>query len=435
MRRTILALVGLFVGLGGFVAPAAASDEALGWWGGSVFYRDDNLQVRVRITRDVNDRLIGWLDFPELVYAGETVPIVEEEGHALFTVDYPFGLGEIPYVAEDPDTMVGTRQFMESTLTRIPPPPYRKAEVSFSSQTGTIPATLYTPRGAGPHPAIVIAAGSGNAERSAWSYSSWADYYARLGIAALIYDRTEDDRVLEDGTVVGIQLQAEEMADAVRFVQDRSNIDTRRVGVAGSSRGAWLAMYVAAEIENVAFVILSSGSPLTPAEQTIVEVRARVWNVTHDWELVSTAEAYMRLYFYVAETGRGWDILEEEIARIQGGPLHGILDEPRRETDLNWWGRNLSFRPDPLLARISAPVLGLWGGADLTTPHRVNAPLMESYLPGGADQLTVHTYPQADHRLELPLGETEDGAFHWFAVAPVQQDDIAPWLRANGIIR
>jgi len=430
MRKLVLILICLWAGL----TPALASDEALGWWGGTISYRGDNLDVRIHITRDQDGDLTGRLDMPALVYANEMVPIMEEEEISLFTVDYPFGLGEIPYSADGYDRMVGTRISIESVLTRIPAPPYRKQDVSFHSVTGDIEGTLYMPRGAGPFPAIVLAAGASNAERVYWSYSSWADYYARLGIAAFIYDRTEDDYVLDGGTVTNLEVQAEEFADAVRFVQSQSNITNTQVGVAGTSRGAWLAMYAAAEVEDVAFAVLSSGSPLTPGEQTIVEVRTKVYDATRDWDLVSDAEAYMRLYFYVAKTGHGWDTLAEEVERVIEGPLHGIVDEPRAQVDLTWWGRNLDFQPQPLLANITVPVLGMWGGIDLVSPPQVNAPLMESYLPGGADQLTTHIYPYADHRLELPLGESVEGVFSWFAVAPIAENDIEPWLRSIGIL-
>lgn len=68
-----------------------------------------------------------------------------------------------------------------------PAVPYREQDVRFQSEGVTLAGTLRLPLAKGAHPAMFLLQGSGDADREAESF--YADYFARQGIATLVYDK------------------------------------------------------------------------------------------------------------------------------------------------------------------------------------------------------------------------------------------------------
>ena len=71
--------------------------------------------------------------------------------------------------------------------TKLGPVPYREEEVRFRNGAAVLAGSLLIPRTPGKHPAVVFQHGSGPEGRFGSRF--WADFLARRGIAALIYDK------------------------------------------------------------------------------------------------------------------------------------------------------------------------------------------------------------------------------------------------------
>jgi alpha-beta hydrolase superfamily lysophospholipase len=65
--------------------------------------------------------------------------------------------------------------------------PYKEEDVTFQSGGFALTGTLRLPLTKGRHSAIFLLQGSGDADREAESF--YADYFARNGIATLVYDK------------------------------------------------------------------------------------------------------------------------------------------------------------------------------------------------------------------------------------------------------
>src|SRR5262249_44260339 len=72
------------------------------------------------------------------------------------------------------------------TRVAIPELPYRIEPVTVPHDSIRLSASLLVPSSPGPHPAIVFHFGAFGDTRDEWRF--WADHFARMGIAALIYD-------------------------------------------------------------------------------------------------------------------------------------------------------------------------------------------------------------------------------------------------------
>jgi hypothetical protein len=251
-------------------AHAELAWEPAGYWTGQLGYRGDDLEVRVRI-RQEDGRISGSLDIPALVYATQPLVIAYDNETSL-SLDFPFGIGEITVDAAGPDQLQGKRDGFSLSIARTEAPSYVQKELQFGAVEPKLEGTLFLPPGEGPHPAVVQIADSGNATRENWSYASWVDFYLEHGVGAFIYDRRPDMEPLPDGSIAGISDHAADVTDAVRQLRQIPGINARRVGLAGGSRGAWIAMAVTRQLPDLAFLIFLSPAAATPGEQEMTSV-------------------------------------------------------------------------------------------------------------------------------------------------------------------
>jgi len=224
---------------------------------------------------------------------------------------------------------------------------------------------------------------------------------------------------LSDDSIAGIDDHARDVADAIRQLRQQTGVDGNRIGVSGSSRGAWIAMAVARELPDLAFLLLLSPAAITPGEQEVTSVLTGMRQDGLDATTLAEARAYLRLYFYVAQTGKGWDLLKAAIAAGAGSDWLQYVDQPRAASDLLWWRSNMNFDAIEYLQQIEIPVLALWGGVDFISPWADYQLKLESALTlAGNDDVTTRVFDGADHRLEVGFGEDAAGDWHWFGLAP-----------------
>ena len=109
--------------------------------------------------------------------------------------------------------------------------------------------TLSLPKKAiGPMPAMVIAHGSGGVshEREFW----WADHFSDIGVAAFVVDSFTPRNIRETATDQTQLSTAANVADALvalRLLATHPQIDAKRIGVIGFSKGGQVAIYTALE--------------------------------------------------------------------------------------------------------------------------------------------------------------------------------------------
>src|SRR6185503_9539490 len=126
-------------------------------------------------------------------------------------------------------------------------------EVVISSGDAKLAGTLLLPRAKGPHPAIILLHGSGPLTR--YSFGPYPHFFTSLGFAVLIYDKrgagvsTGLRMDASTGTVMKAAFYPDDLANdalaALRFLQQREDIDPKRIGFWGSSEGGMLTMQVA----------------------------------------------------------------------------------------------------------------------------------------------------------------------------------------------
>ncbi len=222
-------------------------------------------------------------------------------------------------------------------------------EVSFTSGDVKLAGTLLIPPTKGPHPAIVLLHGSGPLTR--WSFGPYPRFFASLGFAVLVYDKRASG-VPPAGFYPDVFLN--DAIEAIQFLETRSDIDPRQIGVWGTSEGGMLGTQVAARKPNVAFVINSSGFMMPLWEQVLYNIEAQLRADGFSAIEVNEAVRFETFAVEVMRTGDKWD----EYERAQAAAIR-----------TKWWSAYL------------------WRNRDVTIRifEQGNHPLMDARSGGNAE--------------------------------------------------
>jgi hypothetical protein len=279
-----------------------------------------------------------------------------------------------------------------------------ETEVRFASGDLTLAGTLFMPRSAGVHPAVLFVHGDRPGERD--GYRPYAEHFARNGIAALIYDRRGSGK--SEGEWLGTSFEdfAADALAGVRFLRDRKQIDKAWVGLWGISQGVWVTAIAAATSADVAFLIAVSGAGMSPAAQATWLYRNTLHSRGAPSGLVSQGQRALRLFFDALDVLR------------RSGPESVRSKLP---------GLNLYHDPVPILERVRQPVLAIYGARDASVPPRTSAEILQAALRRSRNTaVTLLIFPEADHTLTVG-GEAGNHA------APGFLDAMTAWV--HGLIR
>lgn len=289
----------------------------------------------------------------------------------------------------------------------------RSEEVSFRSGRATLAATLYLPRGRGPHPAVVLVPGSGPFVRD--NFRAFAEFFARRGIAALIYDKRELGAA-DGGAVVGFEDLTGDVLAAVELLKSRAELDPRRLGLWGGSEGAGVAAAAASQSQDVSFLVSVSAGGVTYSELVAYQFENRLRARGYGEEEVRDAAAVLRQLHEFARTGRDLEATRAALDRAwqRGWAAEGlpreVPSEEERSSSPRW--RNLDADPAQTWARVRVPVLAFWGERDELVPARESAARIgEALRLAGNRRVTLKVIEGADHNLERAGGPDTSGEY------------------------
>lgn len=298
---------------------------------------------------------------------------------------------------------------------------YSEVPVRYASGEVSIAGSLLLPAAAGPHPAIVMIHGSGHVTRD--TLRPFADHFARHGVAVLITDKRGTGLSTGRWARATFDDLAEDALAGVRFLQARPEIRRSAIGLHGTSLGGWVAPLAAVKSSDVAFVIVESAPVMTPLEHERLRVESTMRADGHKGETIAQATAFMDQKFEVARTGQGWERLQAAMATGTRAGWLPYVNAPTSLESLRWhWDHVFAYDPLPVLARLTVPMLVLYGELDSVVPPRVHRARMEQALrEAGRHDVTIREFARANHgffeamtggRLEQPnLGAFVAGYF------------------------
>lgn len=292
--------------------------------------------------------------------------------------------------------------------------PYAAHDVVFRNKAGlTLTGTLTLPPGAsrGRVPAVVTITGSGPQDRDGTSpgmrayrpFYELADTLGRRGIAVLrLDDRGVGGSDTGPPTVTTADF-ADDIRAAVAYLQTRSDIDPKRIALAGHSEGGTIGPMVAASDSTIAAVVIMGGTVSRGRE--IIEFQQR--------------------------------FVVDSIARLLGQQRGAALAQYARLTDsvaatMPWMKFFLDYDGAPTAARVHSPVLIVHGAKDYQVPVAEAERTAAAVRAGGNRDVTVRIFPSTNHLFvdDAGVGFSYE-KLPSFRVRPEVLGTVADWLAAR----
>jgi len=285
----------------------------------------------------------------------------------------------------------------------------REEPARFSNGDVNLAGSLFLPAGRGRHPAVVLLHGSGPQSRD----TPMARWFAGQGVAALTYDKRGVGESTGDFRRVAFMDLCEDGLAAIRLLQARSDIDSRKIGVWGLSQGGWLGPLAASRSRDVAFVIAVSGPGVTPGEQMIFYYANQLRAGGLSESEIAEGSALRRQVWKYLATGAGYAEAKAALARSRSQPWFAalqaqedgvfassdsaILDNPAMKSRL-WFRFEVNYDPTAALRKLSVPALFLFGEQDELVPVGRSVDIIRKTLvESRAADFTIKVFPGADH--------------------------------------
>jgi len=311
---------------------------------------------------------------------------------------------------------------------------HRRIQVGFTNGEVRLAGTLFLPRDGAPHPAAVLVHGSSPGTRGV--FRPIANALGERGVAALAYDKRGFGR--SGGTLPYTYRQlAGDAAAAVRYLRRRPEIDSSAVGLVGFSEGGWTAPLAASRLADPAFLVVVSGGGLSPAEQELWEMRTRLDGKGFGPEATTRALRLQGRLNRFHRTGRDADRTMAAIRRAESEPwfeaafelapedVPGSLDSIEYEHDPT----ELDFDALPVIARLRAPELFIFGGRDrLVPPRRSALQIRAAARRAGRREPEIVFFPGANH---LILAGSLGAALPLARFAPGYLDTLGVWIHRS----
>jgi len=399
-QRILLLLICTISG----VLQTAQGASLVGTWSGTWIKNGDALSVIVTF-REQNGIYNGSFDSDELQRTGipfREVRYVAPNLHFVIAGDYTDTIFD---GSVDGDLIEG--RFLDGpakgtfSLSReinvVPASAMR--DVSFRNGAVTLSGSLLLPKSSGPYPAILFLHGSGPESR--WPQHYLAERFARVGIAALIYDKRGVGQSTGDWQKAGFEDLAADALAGIRYLQTLPEISHNKIGIFGHSQGGMLAPLVAARTP-LAFVIGSAASGIDPAELEEYSICNGIGLAKLTKQDAVDARSFVHAMIDTGYRGKPRTELDVIVARFKSRPWYFAPPSP----DNYYWAfiRSIELsRPQAAWRHIKSPVLLLYGTQDERVPptKSSNAIIAMLHANGNRD-VTLKMFSGADHTFSLP---------------------------------
>ena len=246
-------------------------------------------------------------------------------------------------------------------------------EISFHNEAQDIElgGMLFLPQGQGPFPAAVIVHGAGTSRRDNGWYVMLASALRENGIIVLLPDKRGSAKSGGDWRTSSFEDLATDTVAALEYLRGREDLTIGRMGIVGSSQGGHIAPLIAAQTDDIDFVVNMIGAAVPIREELLYEENQNLRQMG----------------------------LLPGISNLLTYPSAWSITEIRQK---EFWDAVGDYDPLPYWRELEVPALVLYGADDTNVPSARSAALLQSL---GKENIEVHVYEGSGHSLEDPPGQ------------------------------
>ncbi|RLB52302.1 MAG: alpha/beta hydrolase [Deltaproteobacteria bacterium] len=289
-----------------------------------------------------------------------------------------------------------------------PPHPYLERGVRYTNPTdgSLIVGTLTLPKGGGRHPAALMITGSGGQDRDETIFHHKpflviADHLTRKGIAVLRVDDRGVGKSTGQAAKATVETHATDVSVGVAFLRKHPDIDGTRIGLIGHSEGGIIAPLVAAEDQDIAFIVSLAGSGVSGQQLVPIQVglmARRQLKLPEEvvGKMVAAQQKIMKLVAAGAGEAALRPVVKEgiELGLEQAPPEQPKMSKKQLEAAVAdgaaklcspWFRSFTKLNPAVAWGKVRCPVLILMGETDSQVPPDANLPPLRKALAGHSD--------------------------------------------------
>jgi dienelactone hydrolase len=205
---------------------------------------------------------------------------------------------------------------------------------------------------------VILLGGSGVGDRDGViqgvpTLAQLAGAIADAGMIAVRYDKRGNGQSGGRSESATISDFAEDVRAVVRWLEQRQDVDPKRIAVVGHSEGTWVGMLAAAREKKIAAVVSIAGPSTTGAELVLEQQRHALDQLKLSAEEREKRIALQQQIQSAVLTGKGWDTVPPHL---------------RKEADTPWFQSVLTFDPAKVIDDVRQPILFVHGALDRQVP-------------------------------------------------------------------
>ncbi len=286
--------------------------------------------------------------------------------------------------------------------------------ITFQSNGIEIESAILTPDGAGPHPGIVLLAGSGGSHQEYGKVAMriHANYFLSRGFAVFVYTKRGSGKNAVNYSHVTFQDLIADALAAIATFRNHPKVDTNNIGLRAVSESGWLAPEIAFIDGNIKFIINRVSPPIPWMDTVAHEVKVELGNsgFTRDEIENKLIPLTRRIWQFFIDANKDNDSMQSE--RIAIGKVIAEMSSGNQRFKDYFDGYKLaaynpeiykakasrySYDPQPHLNRINIPLLYLYGGLDQNVPTKECVTFLNTFRQTYKNEITIKIFPEADH--------------------------------------
>ena len=207
-------------------------------------------------------------------------------------------------------------------------------------------------------PAVVLLSGSGVDDRDGFALgiptlAQLAGAIAESGMLAVRYDKRGNGQSGGRAESATLTDYAEDARAVVRWLEQRPDVDPKRIAVVGHSEGAWVTLLAASREKRIAAVVSIAGPSTTGADLILEQQRLALDKMNLSPEERDKRIALQKQIQSAVLTGKGWDAVPADL---------------RKGADTPWFQSLLAFDPSKVVDDVRQPILFVHGALDRQVP-------------------------------------------------------------------